>query len=753
LISSPPETPGVLFFQARRGDPRRRRAWPPGGTGSARIYCGAMGSAFRLAVEDALAILTFDLPGEKVNKFSTPVMEELSSWIDKLSAASDVRALLLRSGKPDIFIAGADVREIESLRTPEEGKTASVVGQRIFERWARLPFPTIAAIHGACLGGGTELALACDFRVCSDSPKTRIGLPEVNLGILPAWGGTQRLPRLVGLAAALDLILTGKSIDGKRAARIGLADAAVPEAIFSEWSAAFARGKFGARKPRGLRKRTTAARIFLEGNLIGRALLFRKARATVLSRTRGRYPAPLEALEAVRRGYGRKIEDALAIENARFGLLIATPVQKNLLRIFFWTEDVKKETGAVNPTVVARPVRRVGVLGAGVMGGGIAQLAADKGFPARLKDIAPEPLAHGFRAAAEIWREKVARRRMTRSEFQKKMSLISGGLDYAGFAGAEVTIEAVVEKLEVKRAVLREWEQAVGDDAIFASNTSTLPITLIAAGAEHPKRVAGMHFFNPVNRMPLVEVIRGEKSSDETVATIFDLARKMGKTPVVVRDAPGFLVNRILAPYLSEAVRLLEEGCRIDQVDSVMTAFGMPVGPLALLDDVGIDVAAKGGATMAAAFPDRLPLPANFDVMLHQGRLGRKSGRGFYRYRGTKRERPDPEGVVAAPRGSAADLHPPDVIEARLLMPMINEAAFCLQDRIVAGPAKLDLAMIFGTGFPPFRGGLLKYADDLGIDRVVNRLEDFAERLGPRFSPSPLLASMAESRKTFYPRD
>jgi 3-hydroxyacyl-CoA dehydrogenase/enoyl-CoA hydratase/3-hydroxybutyryl-CoA epimerase len=264
-----------------------------------------MGSAFRLAVEDALAILTFDLPGEKVNKFSTPVMEELSSWIDKLSAASDVRALLLRSGKPDIFIAGADVREIESLRTPEEGKTASVVGQRIFERWARLPFPTIAAIHGACLGGGTELALACDFRVCSDSPKTRIGLPEVNLGILPAWGGTQRLPRLVGLAAALDLILTGKSIDGKRAARIGLADAAVPEAIFSEWSAAFARGKFGARKPRGLRKRTTAARIFLEGNLIGRALLFRKARATVLSRTRGRYPAPLEALEAVRRGYGR----------------------------------------------------------------------------------------------------------------------------------------------------------------------------------------------------------------------------------------------------------------------------------------------------------------------------------------------------------------------------------------------------------------------------------------------------------------
>jgi len=712
-----------------------------------------MTSAFRLVVEDALAILTFDLPGEKVNKLSTPVMEELSSWIDKLSAASGVQALLVCSGKPDIFIAGADVREIENVRTPEEGRTASAVGQRIFERWARLPFPTVAAIHGACLGGGTELALACDFRLCSDSPKTRIGLPEVNLGILPGWGGTQRMPRLIGLAAALDLILTGKAIDGKRAARIGLADAVVPEPIFSEWSARFAREKFGARKPRGRRGKRSIAGLALEGNPLGRAILFRKARATILARTHGRYPAPLEALAAIREGFGKRIEEALAIENAHLGNLIATPIQRNLLRIFFWTEEVKKESGAVNPTVVPRPVHRIGVLGAGVMGGGIAQLAADKGFPARLKDIAPEPLAHGFRAAADIWKEKVARRRMTRSAFQKKMSLISGGLDYAGFAQAEVTIEAVVEKLEVKRAVLRDWEQAVGDDPIFASNTSTLPITRIASGAQQPRRVVGMHFFNPVHKMPLVEVIRGEKTSDETVATIFDLARRMGKTPVVVRDAPGFLVNRILAPYLSEAVRLLEEGCRIEEVDRVMTDFGLPVGPLALLDDVGIDVAAKGGATLAEAFPDRLPLAGNFDVLLHQGRLGRKTGRGFYRYRGTKREKADPEGIVAGARKPAAPgTHPPDVIEARLLMPMINEAAFCLEDRIVPAPSKVDLAMIFGAGFPPFRGGLLQYADDLGIDRVVNRLEDFAERLGVRFIPSPLLRAMAESRKTFYPR-
>jgi len=710
-----------------------------------------MASAFRLDVSDGLAVVTFDLPGEKVNKFSTPVMEELSSLIDRLSASEGIRALLFRSGKADVFIAGADVREIENLRSPEEGKTASAVGQRIFERFARLPFPTVAAIRGVCLGGGTELALACDWRLCSDSPKTKIGLPEVNLGILPGWGGTQRLPRLIGLASALDLILTGKQIDGRRAARVGFADAVVPDAIFDAWSETYARGRFGARKPRGRRARLPLAGRLLESNPAGRAVIYRKARAAVLSRTHGNYPAPLEALEAVREGFGRKIEAGLAAENGRLGRLIGTPVQRRLLRIFFWTEDVKKETGAINPTVRPRPVQRIGVLGAGVMGGGIAQLAADRGFPARMKDVAAEPLAHGFRAAAAVWKEKLDRRRMTAAEFRRKMALLSGGLDYAGFARAEVTIEAVVEKLEIERAVLREWEDAVGDDAIFASNTSTLPISSIAAAARQPRRVAGMHFFNPVHRMPLVEVIRAEKSSDETIATVFDLAKKMGKTPVVVRDAPGFLVNRILAPYLSEAVRLLEEGCRIEDVDGALAAFGMPVGPLALLDDVGIDVAAKGGQTMAAAFPERLPLSARFDAFTAERRLGRKTGKGFYRYRGTRREKPDPAAyALAGTRPAAKSSLPPDVIEARLLMPMINEAAFCLEDRIVDSAAKLDLAMIFGTGFPPFRGGLLQYADDLGADRIVNRLEDLAERLGPRFSPAPLLVEMARDGRSFH---
>jgi 3-hydroxyacyl-CoA dehydrogenase/enoyl-CoA hydratase/3-hydroxybutyryl-CoA epimerase len=711
-----------------------------------------MGTAFQLSMDGSLAVVIFDLPGEKVNKFSTPVMQELSALIDRLASAAGIEALVLKSGKKDIFIAGADVREIETIASPEDGKIKSAIGQRIFDRWAMLPFPTVAAIGGACLGGGTEIALACDYRIFSDSKKAVIGLPEVNLGILPGWGGTQRLPRLVGLSAALDLILSGKTLDGRRASKIGLADAVVPAAIFDTWTTGFARGKGGTKKPRGIRRKRSLLERALEATAPGRSLIFRKARETVLARSGGHYPAPLEALCAVEEGFGRSLEDGLRIESEHLSHLVATPVQKNLLRIFFWTEEVKKETGAINPTVAPRTVARVGVIGAGVMGGGIAQLAADKGLPVRMKDIAPEPLAHGFAAAAAVWKQKMKKKRLTGAEFKKKMDLVSGGLDWAGFASAEVSIEAVVEKLSVKQAVLREWETVVSEDCIFASNTSTLPITRIAAEASKPSRVAGMHFFNPVDRMPLVEIIRGEKSSDETVATLFELARRMGKTPVVVKDSPGFLVNRVLAPYLSEAVRLLQDGCRIEDIDKTMTDFGMPVGPLALLDDVGIDVAVKGGHTMAEAFPKRLSPAENFEALVQSGRLGRKSRKGFYHYAETRRGKPDASayGVLNLTPPTQSPL-PPDVIEARLLMPMVNEAAYCLEDRVVASPEKLDLAMIFGTGFPPFRGGLLQYADDLGIARVVSRLEDLQERLGPRFEPSELLVSMAREKRRFYP--
>ncbi|MFY9550936.1 MAG: 3-hydroxyacyl-CoA dehydrogenase NAD-binding domain-containing protein, partial [Thermoanaerobaculia bacterium] len=539
-------------------------------------------SAFDLKVEeDGLAVLTFDLPGEKVNKFSAAVIAELADVLVRLSREARIRGLLIRSGKPDIFIAGADVKEFLTVR-PEEVREGIKRVQSLFEQLANLPYPTVAVINGACLGGGTELALACDYRLMSDSKKAQIGLPEVKLGIFPAWGGCTRLPRVVGLSAALDLILTGKSLDAKRARKIGLVDEAVPAPILESWARLFARSKLGTPKPPMLRKKKSPGELLLEDTPIGRRVVFSKARDRVMEQTGGHYPAPLEALEVIEEGYGKPIAVGLEAEGRHITRVFGREVQKNLLAIFFLTEEVKKETGVDDPAVKPREVSRVGVLGAGVMGGGIAQLAADKGLPARMKDIDPKALAHGFAAAASIWNEAVEKRRLTPREMTRRMDLISGTLDYSGFRRCEVTIEAVVEKLTVKRAVLEEWEAAVPPTAIFASNTSTLPITEIAVGAIEAARVVGMHFFNPVHRMPLVEVIRGARTSEETVATVFALAKTLGKTPVVVKDGPGFLVNRILAPYLSEAVRLLREGCRIEDVDGAMTRFGMPVGPLAL---------------------------------------------------------------------------------------------------------------------------------------------------------------------------
>ena len=546
-------------------------------------------SAFSLHVEEGgLALLTFDLPGEKVNKLSAAVVAEFADVLVRLSREARIRGLIVRSGKPDVFVAGADVREFSAVR-PEDVRTAVERVQSLFEQLANLPYPTVAAIGGACLGGGTELALACDYRLMSDGPKAQIGLPEVKLGIFPAWGGVTRLPRVVGLAPALDLILTGKALDARRARKIGLVDEAVPAAILEDFARRFARERLGGGKPGTYRGRQSVAERALEATPIGRGVIFSRARKQVLETTGGHYPAPLEALEAMEEGFGRPVADGLAIEARHIGLVFGGEVQRNLLQIFLLTEDVKRETGVTDPAVRPRAVARVGVLGAGVMGGGIAQLAADRGIPARMKDIEPQALAHGFAAAAAVWREALRKRRLTPREMARRMDRLSGTLDYSGFARCDVTIEAVVEKLAVKRAVLKEWEGNVPREAIFASNTSTLPIGEIAVGAAEPGRVVGMHFFNPVHRMPLVEVIRGDRTSDETVATIFALAKTLGKTPVVVKDAPGFLVNRILAPYLSEAVRLVQDGCRIEDVDAAMTAFGMPVGPLALLDDVGLD--------------------------------------------------------------------------------------------------------------------------------------------------------------------
>ena len=716
--------------------------------------------AFRLDVEpDGLAVLTFDLPGERVNKYSAHVLLELEGILDGLAKRGDVTALLLVSGKPDIFIAGADVKEIADVTDPATIANGVRRGHEILGKLATLPFPTVAAIEGACLGGGCETVLAMDWRLASDSRKTQIGLPEIKLGILPAWGGTTRLPRVVGLTAALDVILAGKVVDSKRAKRMGLVDELVPAPILLEAARKYARGKFGTTKranaaPDGGPLRAVPARgmeKLLEG--VGRSVVFGKARSSVLRETHGNYPAPLAALAAVEKGFGKPLREALELEVEAAGKLVGSPEMKALVNLFFRMEEVKKETG-VAAGVSPRAVKRVGVLGAGAMGGGIAQLSADKGWPVRMKDIRHEALALGYAQAAKIWQEKVKKRRMTKVEFAGKMSLLGGGLGWEGFGLCDVTIEAVLEKLAVKQAVLEEWEAVAAPDAIFASNTSTLPITEIAKAASRPERVVGMHFFNPVHKMPLVEVIFGENTAPEVTATIFDLAKKMGKTPVVVRDAPGFLVNRILAPYLGEGVRLLLEGVPMEAIDKGMRAFGMPVGPIELLDDVGIDVAAKGAETLSAAWPERMPIDPAFGRLVTATRLGRKTKKGFYRYENDKRVGPDPQAYadlgVAAPGSVSIS---PEALEARLIYPMVNEAAYCLAEGIVPGPDKLDLAMIFGIGFPPFRGGLCAHADARGLAALADALSRLAAEKGPRFTPATLLADLAKQRKTFFGKE
>lgn len=696
-----------------------------------------MTRAFRIERDGDLAIIWFDLPGEKVNKFSSNVMTEFAGIVDEMERSSDIKRIILASGKPSIFIAGADVSEFSKATSPEQAKEYTRFGQQTFHRFSKLPQVKVAAINGACVGGGCEVAISCDWRVISDSPKARIGLPETRLGIFPAWGGTTKLPRLIGLPAALDIILQGKQLDGRRAKKAGLVDEVVPGAILLDVAKQFTK--------RGKRHGGDRTKFYLEGNPLARSFIFQKARKTVLQQTQGQYPAPLKAIDVMETGFAHGIDAGLAAEVEGVVPLITGDVAQNLVRLFFLTEEAKKDRIAAKPHEIAN----VGVLGAGVMGGGIAYIVADQTDAAiRMRDINWNALAHGLKAASRLWRKKVERRRMKPGEMQRKLARITTTTDLSGFQNVDMVIEAVVENLDIKRKVLADFESLEKDGAIFASNTSTLPITDIAADAKHPEHVIGMHFFNPVDKMPLVEVIRGAKTSDETVVTVANFARKLGKTVVICNDGPGFVVNRILGPYMNESGFLLEEGNSIESIDEAMVEFGMPMGPMALLDEVGIDVASKVGAILRERFAGRIHQSRVVDVLYADHRLGKKGGKGLYVYENGKRKHPDP--AVYALLGVSAP-HPVNKRDAvdRMVLSMVNEAARILDEKIVGSAAELDLAMIMGTGFPPFRGGLLRYADSLGSNNVVKRLEELAAKHGARFTPSEPLRRLAESGGRF----
>ena len=702
-----------------------------------------MAQAFTLNVgRDGLATLVFDLPGKRANVIGVEVMEELEGLVPELGARRDIECLLLLSGKPNIFIAGADVDLIAQVEDPQLAEAFTRRGQAVYGAWERLPFPTVAAVRGTCMGGGTELCLASTFVVISDRPDLRIGLPEVRLGILPAWGGCTRLPRRVGIEAALDMILPGKAVSGKRALQIGLADALLPDAQFLALARDFALAHRG--KERRPAERPDLKELLLERNPLGRKLLFDQARKRTLAETHGNYPAPLRAIEVIRIGIEQGRSAGLEAE-ARAGAELATStVCKNLLYLFKLTEEAKKATLA--PGGKAREVRDVAVLGAGVMGGAIAQVIAEQAaIPVRLKDIRSEALATGMAHAAERFQKQVERRRLTEVEARRRMALLRPTLVYHGLGACDLMIEAVVESVEVKQAVFAEAAAELPPDAVLASNTSSLSVEAIGSKTPHPERVVGMHFFNPVHVMPLVEVVVAPQTSADAVETVAAFARKLGKTPVRVANRPGFLVNRLLGFYMAEALWLLHEGQRIEEIDHTMVAWGMPMGPVALIDEVGIDVAVKVAHILADAFPGRLPLPPWGDQLPAPDRLGAKTQKGLYKYEEGRRTEPDPHAYAVIPdggRGGAAD---PSRLVDRMVLRMVDEAARCLKEEVVGSAAELDLAMVLGTGFPPFRGGLCRWADQQGVGRLVAELERLATAVGERFDPSPALREAASA--------
>ncbi len=718
-----------------------------------------MNQAWTLTIDKQwIAWLTSDMPGEKVNTFSERTLNELDALLDQLAVNEAIKAVVIRSGKPDCFIAGADIEELARIRTPQEAKEKAEAGHAVFGKIAELPVPTVAAINGSCLGGGLEMALACDYRIVTDHPKTTLGLPEVNLGILPGWGGTQRLPHLLGLGRALPMILAGRPMPGRKAHRIALADAiAAPEFFEDETRRLVDRivTRTGRRDIAQQRKRRQPRWLrFLCATPIGRRLVYRQARRGIIQKTNGLYPAPLKALEVVAKTYRRRtLQDGLSIEAQAFSELACTSISRNLVWIFQASQRLKKVGASAKQKEPS--IRAAGVVGAGIMGGGIAWALSHAGLRVRMKDINWDAIGTGLASAARMFKARVKRRKMTENELNLAMHRIAGTIDYTGFDGLDIVIEAVAENLDIKKHVLREIEAHVRPDTIICTNTSSLPLNELASALRRPKRFVGLHFFNPVNRMPLVEVIGGRATSRETIVAATELVRRLGKTPVVVGDCPGFLVNRILLPYLVESAWMFEEGVDIQRIDRLLEQFGMPMGPLTLVDEVGLDVGYKVAKVLEDAYGQRMRVPCALGAVVESGELtGKKSGAGFYLYNnGHKKPNPKVKDVTAEARKrdhiSAQDLTDDQIVDRAILI-MVNEAARCLEEGVVADPEVLDFAMVMGTGFAPFRGGLLHYADQRGVGEIKLRLEELAISFGDRFAPAPLLEKIARDGGCFY---
>ncbi len=708
--------------------------------------------------ENGIGHLVFDLPNEKVNKLSLDVMLELEKVLDKIENLSGIRVLEITSGKEDTFIAGADLHGFApAFKDPSLLDKLISTGHRVFNKLENLPYPTVAIINGACLGGGMEFALACTFRVVTDNPKTSLGLPETSLGIIPGWGGTQRLPRLLGPIEAVGMIASGRPVKAVKAYKIKLADAIIPTEFRKEKTAEFLNSLLKTEEKKKIlkaRERGGLQNLLLEKNPLGRKFLFHKARKDILSKTKGQYPAPITAVNLIEHSYGLPLKEGLQMEmntlkkEASKGFDIAL----NLIGLFFTSEAIKKDKG-VKGDILPQNIKSGGVLGAGTMGSGIAWLFSNNKLPVRFKDINWDAVGKGYGVAWGIYAKQIKDKKLKPIEASLKFDLLGGGTDYSGFQHADLIIEAAVENIELKNKIFNELEAVIKPNAIVASNTSSLSITEMGKAFKHPERFVGMHFFNPPNKMPLVEVIAGERTSPETVATAVDICKKFGKTPLVVKDCAGFLVNRVFVPAANEVMWMLQEGVEESRLEKELLTFGMPMSPFVLADEVGNDVSFKVSKVLETAYGSRMKAPDLVQALYDQKLFGKKTGKGFYIWKG-KEKSPNPEikRILAGYPKKFANLSDQD-IQDRFILIMLNEAARCLEENVVENPAYLDMALIMGIGFPPFRGGLLRHADKLGIDYVVNRLKHFQETYGSRFTPAPLLLEMQKNRKTFYQQE
>jgi 3-hydroxyacyl-CoA dehydrogenase / enoyl-CoA hydratase / 3-hydroxybutyryl-CoA epimerase / enoyl-CoA isomerase len=708
------------------------------------------GAALRLDfVEDGIARITFDQPGSRANTLNQNVQTEFENLLTQLEQTPNLRGVILCSGKPGMFIAGADLKELVSLKPGQlDARTLTLRGLSFIGRFEKLPCPTVVLIDGATMGGGTEVSLAFDYRLMGTHPKAEMGLPETKIGILPGWGGTQRLPRVIGPSLAIEIICTGEPVKATKARQIGFVWDVVPsEKMQSEALRVLAMAretgewqKIRARKqqPVGLSEEQLQFTCAV-------------AKAQILGKTKGAFPAPLAALDAIAKGCNLTLEEGFKIETEHFLPLAGSTISRNLIAIFFMTQRLAKDPGVADASVQPKDVQRVGVIGAGIMGAGIASANVRKGISTVMNDVSPEALAKGVGSVTKVIQSRIEIGRATQDDLIAALGLLNTTTNLNVLADREVVIEAVVEKEEIKTKLFRELQAIIGPDAILASNTSTISITRMAAAVKKPENFAGMHFFNPVDRMQLVEVIRGEKTSDQTVVTLVALAKKVGKTPIVVKDCPGFLVNRILFPYLNEAMVLLEEGAEPRALDKAASDFGMPMGPITLSDVVGLDTCFYGGMVVNRAFKDRAADSKILAALVEAKRFGQKSGAGFYSYAKGSRGVDDPVFAAILDKcRNAKRMIGVEELRDRLFLPMVIEASLVLTEGIVREPADVDMGLILGIGFPPQHGGLLRWADTEGLGKILERLKKY-EALGKRFQPTEQMTQLAANGKGFFP--